>query len=474
MTVFFGGSFSSIGGQPREDLAAICSSNDCEGAVGAGTPRVGANANNEVNTLALSGSTSTSAASSPRSAVGERHANGSPRSAPPTTAKAQSPRARHRVEPRTPARKSTRSRSPVRPSTSAGIHDDRRRRHGARTHRRDLRHGQLRRRQSKPGYATAWTPNANNTVDTIAISGSTVYVGGTFTTIGVERHANRIAAICATAKCEGEVEAGKATAWNPKRTPSSKRLPSLARPSTSAASSPKSGSAKPARLHRRDLTDSQLRRRRRSRQSHRVEPESQREVETRCRSPARPSTPAAPSRESAWAPRRGRLAAICATANCEGAVEAGQATAWARTPGRGQCASPPRLQPSTQAGEYTRWKPAIRRMSRRSRKPERSTFSSAPTMPTLMGITLNGESQTTDSTMTNFEVSDATASGAGWHVTVSGHEGYGTEVEVHAVLPRSRVRHGRLCRRRPPTGSGLADAQQHGCELRTLKRSTDL
>jgi WxL domain surface cell wall-binding len=51
------------------------------------------------------------------------------------------------------------------------------------------------------------------------------------------------------------------------------------------------------------------------------------------------------------------------------------------------------------------------------------TFSSAPAMPTLSGITLNGQAQTTNTTMTNFTVKDATGSGSGWNVTVNGNSG---------------------------------------------------
>jgi trimeric autotransporter adhesin len=45
------------------------------------------------------------------------------------------------------------------------------------------------------GTLTSWDPNAsNNTVNTLAVSGSTVYAGGTFTTVGGVAH-NRLAAI---------------------------------------------------------------------------------------------------------------------------------------------------------------------------------------------------------------------------------------------------------------------------------------
>jgi WxL domain surface cell wall-binding len=51
------------------------------------------------------------------------------------------------------------------------------------------------------------------------------------------------------------------------------------------------------------------------------------------------------------------------------------------------------------------------------------SFSAKPEMPTLSSITLNGEAQKTNSTMTNFGVTDATGSGSGWKVTVEGQSG---------------------------------------------------
>jgi len=56
--------------------------------------------------------------------------------------------------------------------------------------------------------ATAWNPNPNSLVDDIAISGTTVYVGGSFSNIGGQAR-NHIAALDAT------VNTNNATAWNP-------------------------------------------------------------------------------------------------------------------------------------------------------------------------------------------------------------------------------------------------------------------
>ena len=50
-------------------------------------------------------------------------------------------------------------------------------------------------------------------------------------------------------------------------------------------------------------------------------------------------------------------------------------------------------------------------------------FSTVPAMPTLPEVTLTGGSQTTNTTMTNFGVKDATGSGSGWNGTVAGQSG---------------------------------------------------
>ena len=63
------------------------------------------------------------------------------------------------------------------------------------------------------GALLPWNPNTNNTVQTIAVAGSTVYLGGTFGTVGGKTHA-RVAAVDAItgapiqtfkAKMNGEV-----------------------------------------------------------------------------------------------------------------------------------------------------------------------------------------------------------------------------------------------------------------------------
>jgi len=59
------------------------------------------------------------------------------------------------------------------------------------------------------GLATAWDPNANNWVGTLAVSGSTVYAGGNFIMIGGQAH-NNLAAV--------DASTGIPTAWNPNPT----------------------------------------------------------------------------------------------------------------------------------------------------------------------------------------------------------------------------------------------------------------
>src|SRR5207302_1974316 len=60
--------------------------------------------------------------------------------------------------------------------------------------------------RSTTGGATPWNPNANAAVWTLAVSGSTVYAGGSFTAIAGQLR-NRVAAVDSTT--------GSATAWNP-------------------------------------------------------------------------------------------------------------------------------------------------------------------------------------------------------------------------------------------------------------------
>ena len=56
------------------------------------------------------------------------------------------------------------------------------------------------------GLATTWNPDANSTVNALAVSGSTVYAGGSFGNIGGQAR-NRIASL--------DITSGATTSWNP-------------------------------------------------------------------------------------------------------------------------------------------------------------------------------------------------------------------------------------------------------------------
>jgi hypothetical protein len=65
------------------------------------------------------------------------------------------------------------------------------------------------------------------------------------------------------------------------------------------------------------------------------------------------------------------------------------------------------------------------------------SFSASPAMPTLSAVTLKGESQTTNTTMTNFGIADATGSGSGWNVTVAGETGSGNSAVFAQYCPNA-------------------------------------
>jgi hypothetical protein len=63
------------------------------------------------------------------------------------------------------------------------------------------------------------------------------------------------------------------------------------------------------------------------------------------------------------------------------------------------------------------------------------SFSTTPAFPTLGTVTLTGGTQTTNATMTNFGIADATGSGSGWNATVAGQAGAGKSVVFKQYCP---------------------------------------
>jgi hypothetical protein len=63
-------------------------------------------------------------------------------------------------------------------------------------------------------------------------------------------------------------------------------------------------------------------------------------------------------------------------------------------------------------------------------------FAIAPKLPTLTGVTLNGKSQTVNTTMTNFSVTDTRGTKSGWNVTVMGQSGTGKSAVFAQYCPK--------------------------------------
>jgi hypothetical protein len=64
------------------------------------------------------------------------------------------------------------------------------------------------------------------------------------------------------------------------------------------------------------------------------------------------------------------------------------------------------------------------------------SFSTAPALPTLPSVTLNGKQQTTTTLMTNFAVTNTTA-GTGWNLTVAGQSGTGKSAVFAQYCPNA-------------------------------------
>jgi hypothetical protein len=59
-------------------------------------------------------------------------------------------------------------------------------------------------------------------------------------------------------------------------------------------------------------------------------------------------------------------------------------------------------------------------------------FSTVPALPALSGVTVSGGAQTSNTTMTNFAVNDATGTASGWHVSVGANTSGGSTSPVFA------------------------------------------
>ncbi len=439
-TVFLGGSFSSIGGVARTDLAAICATNNCEGSVEAGHATAWApNANNEVNALALSGSTLYVGGKFTKIGVGESAreriaaictANNCEGSVEAAHATAWAPNASAEVNAIAVSGSTVYVGGTF---TTIGV--------GAPTRERIAAicatngcEGSV-----ETGHATAWAPNASNAVDTIAVSGSTVYAGGTFTTIGVGATArNRIAAICATNNCEGSVEAAHATAWNPKANAAVLDLVVSGSTLYVGGKFTKIGVGEPVRDYVAAVcTVNNCEGSVEAAHATAWAPNANAEVNAVAISGSTVFAGGAFTSIGVGSPTRERIAAICATSNCEGSVEAAHATAWAPNPSGAVNAVTTTLTTVYAGGEFATMETGDASYFASFTEVGLLTFVSAPAMPALTSITLDGESQTTHTTMTSFKVKDATAVGAGWNVTVSGHEGSGLKSKFTQYCPEA-------------------------------------
>ncbi len=360
-TVYAGGAFTEIGGEPRKDVAAVCATAECEGEVAAGKATAWKpEANNTVVTLALSGSTIYAGGEFTKLGGVAHERIGAvcviaecEVGVAAGKATAWSPKANGKVEALAISGSTVYAGGAF---TEAGGFP---REHLAAICATAKCEGIV-----AAGKATAWNPKANGIVEALAISGSTVYAGGAFTEIGVEAR-EHLAAVCATANCEGIVAAGKATPWNPKANGIVEAL-------AISGSTVYAGGA---------FTE-------------------------------------------IGAETREHLAAICATANCEGIVAAGKATAWNPNPNGSIVALTISGGTLYGGGAFTSMETSDRSGVASFREGTLS-FLTAPGLPSLMSMTLNGLAQTTNTVMTNFAVTDTTGSGAGWNITVSGLTGTG-------------------------------------------------
>ena len=179
-TVYAGGDFTSIGGQPRNYIAAL---DAASGAATSWNP----NANGPVFVLALSGATFY-AGGEFTSIGGQTRGTGSPRWMQP------------------PAPPPPGTRAPNGCVFALAVSGGTVYAGGYFNSIGGQPRNSIAALDAASGAATAWNPNANGDVHALAVSGGTVYAGGQFTSIGGQPR-NRIAAL--------DAASSGATAWNP-------------------------------------------------------------------------------------------------------------------------------------------------------------------------------------------------------------------------------------------------------------------
>jgi hypothetical protein len=66
------------------------------------------------------------------------------------------------------------------------------------------------------------------------------------------------------------------------------------------------------------------------------------------------------------------------------------------------------------------------------------SFATAPTLPTLTGVTISAKSQTVYTTMTSFAISDTRVTKLGWNLTVQGQAGTGKSAVFAQYCPKAK------------------------------------
>ena len=240
--------------------------------------------------------------------------------------------------------------------------------------------------------ATTWNPNASAAVNALVLSGELVYAGGTFTVIGTNSLArNRIAAIKTNATATATAEA---TTWNP---------------NANAAVAAVAVSGSGSRLYIGGAFTS---------------------LGTGDRSGYASFTFGGPTALFSFSAGPYTAGVTTVTFTNESIDATSSITSYAWTFGDGgtaTTASPTHeysapCSPCTITLKVTDAEGLSAEVSHAITVAEGSLsfFTTSPALPVLPGVTLNGEAQTTTTTMSNFTVDDARAgAGAGWNVTVA-------------------------------------------------------